>query len=89
MVTSLKQNITIDELTSNLPDAFGNFLKYCRRLEFEEEPNYDHCRQLFEDCLSKRGFIHDHFYDWLVKKTGNKINEKDYYDSKESLLSKD
>ena len=36
MICQLKEEISIDELTVNLPDAFGNFLKYCRRLEFEE-----------------------------------------------------
>ena len=81
MIQSLKEEISIDELTSNLPDAFGNFLKYCRRLEFEESPNYEHCRNLFIDCLTKRGHVHDDYYDWLMKKTGKKVDYADYYDS--------
>jgi len=81
MIRSLKEDITIDELTSDLPDAFCNFLRYCRRLEFEEAPNYDHCRNMFIDCLTKRGHVHDEYYDWLVKKTKHKIDSDDYYDS--------
>ena len=80
MILKLKEEITIDELTENLPDAFGNYLKYCRRLEFDEKPNYERCRKLFKDLLHKRNQVHDNHFDWLLKKTGTEIPATDYYD---------
>jgi hypothetical protein len=91
MIKKLKEEITINELTEGLPDAFKTFLKYCRRLEFDEEPNYDYCKNLFEECLAKRGHCNDDFYDWFLKKLGKKIPESDFYDyveySKDSIAT--
>ena len=55
LIRKLKEQITIDELTEGLPDAFNNFLKYSRRLEYDEEPNYKKCKALFDNCLTSRG----------------------------------
>ena len=80
MIKKLKEELTIDEICHNLPDAFCNFLKYCRRIEFEEKPNYNHCRGFFRDLLNKRGEVLDNYFDWILKKQGKEIPKTDYYD---------
>ena len=80
MIKKLKEDISVDQLSNDLPDAFSNYLKYCRRLEFDEKPNYDKCRKLFQDLLDKRNSVNDDYFDWLMKKTGKQIPESDYYD---------
>ena len=80
MILKLKEDITIDELTEGLPEAFNTYLKYCRRIEFDKEPDYKYCRRLFEDLLTKRGMFNDEYFDWFLKKLGKQIPETDLAD---------
>lgn len=42
-----KINTSIDELCINLPIIFNEYLKYCRALQFDENPDYDYILSLF------------------------------------------
>jgi len=53
-------------LCARLPNAFHKFLSYSRNLKFEEEPNYEYCRQLFEGDMADRGYEFDYQYSWVV-----------------------
>lgn len=44
-------------------DAFFEYLKYCRNLEFEEDPNYDYLINLFKKALSNCNLDEPDF-DW-------------------------
>ena len=79
MIKQIKEDISIEELTEGLPDSFCKYLKYCRRLEFEAKPNYEHCREMFKELMSRRNQVNDEYFDWLKKKTGAEIPENDYY----------
>ena len=80
MIKQLKEEITINELTKGLPEAFTKYLKYCRRIAFDDEPDYKYCRRLFEDLLTKRGMVNDDYFDWFLKKLGKPIPETDFAD---------
>lgn len=65
-----KQQISSAELCKGLPEQFQQFLDYSKQLKFEEEPNYEYCRDLFRQVLAKNGFKNDGLYDWILKRDG-------------------
>jgi hypothetical protein len=46
----------LTDLTKGVPAEFKEFMEYCRKLEFTEEPNYKHCIGLFDQCMKKNEF---------------------------------
>jgi len=44
---------SLEELCQNVPREFYDFMVYCRRLQFEEEPKYKYCTGLFMACLQR------------------------------------
>merc|ERR1719203_1476160 len=46
------------------PKEFEQYLKYCRKLKFAEEPDYHHLRQLFKKASKREGFTDDGVFDW-------------------------
>lgn len=42
-------------------------MRYVRKLDFFENPDYDYLRKLFYDLLAKNGWICDWHFDWTDK----------------------
>jgi len=59
-----KQKITALDLFHKLPLEFRTFFEHCRSLSFDDKPNYDHFRRLFDNLLVKEGFQNDVAFDW-------------------------
>jgi hypothetical protein len=51
-----KMEVSVDELTKGYPDEFKEFMIYCRKLQFTEDPNYNYILGLFEGCMKKNGW---------------------------------
>jgi len=43
-------------------------MNYARSLEYEQRPNYNKLRGLFERVLAQNGWEMDFQYDWIIKK---------------------
>ena len=61
-----KSSITVEELCEGLPEEVEEFLKYCRKLGFEHEPNYDYLRKLIRGLMDKGKMVFDYDFDWNV-----------------------
>jgi len=61
-----KQEITIDKLCESLPVEFGTYLKYCRKLKFDETPKYDYIKKLFTSLFESNGFTMTLSFDWVL-----------------------
>lgn len=61
-----KQQTSIKELCDGFPEEFGVYLSYCRKLGFEETPDYDHLRGLMTKVLQKIDAAEDNIYDWML-----------------------
>jgi hypothetical protein len=43
----------VDELCKGHPEEFREFMNYCRKLQFTEDPDYKYVLGLFEGCMKK------------------------------------
>lgn len=48
--------VTVDELCKGYPEEFREFMNYCRKLQFTEDPDYKYMIGLFEGCMKKNGY---------------------------------
>ena len=82
-VRDLKISTLPEELCSGLPKEFCDYIKYCRNLSFEQEPNYNYLKNLFLEIIKKNENISDAKYiklrqfSWM--KTDNKRISKIEY----------
>lgn len=51
-------------LAQDLLSEFYEYFRYCSKLSFDETPNYDYLRGLFQRRLQKECFEFDYQYDW-------------------------
>jgi len=61
-----KVHTPIEILCKGAPHEFIVYMNYCRRLRFEERPDYVYLRQLFQDLFVRESFLHDNIFDWNV-----------------------
>ena len=77
---------TPDILCANLPEEFVRLLKYARKLEFEDEPNYADIKSMFKNYIEKKGDIMDMVFDWEKRKEdndeSNEEEEEEYEEKK-------
>ena len=71
-----RQEISLEQMCQNLPKQFFEYLIYCRKLNFEEDPNYDYLRNLFENLMKEKNFINDMKFSWIKEKVYKKMNLK-------------
>ncbi|CAO2641407.1 Casein kinase I isoform gamma-2 [Lemmus lemmus] len=48
-------------------EEMATYLRYVRRLDFFEKPDYDYLRKLFTDLFDRSGYVFDYEYDWAGK----------------------
>jgi len=53
------------KLSSNIPPGIADFLKYIVKLKFEQEPDYDHLRNLLEKAIIKSGKSYDKTFSFM------------------------
>lgn len=90
-----KEQVPLDDLCAGFPDAFKDYLRKARALEFKERPDYEGLRKLFRDVRDKEGPAEDHNHQWfegdaskLVPLTpGVKLRQPDDMEPKRGLCS--
>lgn len=48
-------------------EEFATYLRYVRRLDFFERPDYNYLRKLFRDLFDRMGYVDDNEFDWTGK----------------------
>ncbi|XKL63992.1 hypothetical protein PGB90_006356 [Kerria lacca] len=59
-----KRATPIEVLCDGHPEEMATYLRYVRRLDFFETPDYEYLRKLFQGLFDKCGFINDSEFDW-------------------------
>ncbi|KAI7865355.1 kinase-like domain-containing protein [Spinellus fusiger] len=65
-----KQTTAVKDLCDHFPEEFGIYLHYVRKLGFEESPDYEFLRELFNKVLRRLGETDDAVYDWMLLNNG-------------------
>ena len=66
-IMEIKMNTTPEELCQGFPKQFENYIRYCRNLEYTENPEYNYLKKLFNEVL--KGYS-ENLFDWdIVNKT--------------------
>ncbi|CDW53199.1 casein kinase i isoform gamma [Trichuris trichiura] len=62
-----KRATPVEVLCEGFPEEFAIYLRYSRRLDFFETPDYDYCWELFKAVLDRNGWTYDNEFDWTIK----------------------
>ncbi|XP_030049412.1 casein kinase I isoform X5 [Microcaecilia unicolor] len=62
-----KRSTPIEVLCENFPEEMAAYLRYVRRLDFFEKPDYDYLKKLLTDLFDRKGYMFDYEYDWTGK----------------------
>ena len=72
--TKMKLTITEENLCKGLPNEFIQYMKYVKKLDFEQEPNYQYLIGLFTSILSKIEMKKNLTFFWMKQKSQIKKN---------------
>jgi hypothetical protein len=64
VILQSKQGSSIEDLCYALPAEFASFLIHARSLAFEDKPDYDGFRKIFEALLLREGPADANMFDW-------------------------
>jgi hypothetical protein len=70
----IKIDTPIDKLCAGLPTEFATYLAYTRGLRFEEEPDYNYCRHLFQEAMRTHGYTFDLAFDWIEEEESDAVS---------------
>ncbi|KAI9278062.1 kinase-like domain-containing protein [Sporodiniella umbellata] len=82
-----KQTTLIYDLCSGYPEEFGLYLQYARKLAFEEDPDYNYMRGLFDKVLESLGERDDGIYDWMLLNDGKGYEYRSAYYRRNTALA--
>ena len=69
-------------LCMGIPDEFENLLKYSRKLEFEEEPDYKGIKAMFKNYIINNGDTMNMEFEWNQNKSEESKEEEEEEDEK-------
>lgn len=53
LIGEVKMRTSVEKLCDGLPECFVSYIKYCKKLNFDEKPDYEYLKQLFKDTAKK------------------------------------
>lgn len=71
---NIKNTVTLEFLCQGLPRQFLDYMNYCRRLGFEENPDYAYLINLFQNFMKELEYEDDGQFDWVLQRI--KVEEK-------------
>lgn len=65
LIGNTKMCTPIESLCEGTPQCFMEYIKYCRALKFEENPDYNYMKKLFTDECTKQNIIPN--FEWTIE----------------------
>jgi len=72
LIYKKKASTSLNSLCEGFPEEFLIYLKYCRSLEFESDPDYKYLKRLFRSLQQKLNYTNDFKYDWFLDENERK-----------------
>ena len=85
IIKDIKLKFSEEKLCKGLSNEFIDYMKYVKKLEFEQEPDYKYLTDLFRAILSKIEFKKNITFFWIKQKSKEK--EKKVFENKENNIS--
>lgn len=67
LTTSCSAAFSLAAALCFVTEEMATYLRYVRRLDFFEKPDYDYLRKLFTDLFDRNSYVFDYEYDWVGK----------------------
>ena len=84
----MKKNIKPEELCEGIPKEMIDYIKNVKSLKFEEEPNYQYFKNLFDIILKKNDFnLEKNIFSWVKNSNSNTSNKLNSFSIKERKSS--
>ena len=64
-IYNLKKNLDYNIFCKGMPSEIIDYMKYCKDLAFEKDPDYEYLRNLFENALKRNNFENDLKFSWI------------------------
>ena len=64
-IKTTKADTSFETLLEGYPSEFVKYMRYSRNLAFDQKPDYQFLRKLFESVLHKNGWQEDSEFDWV------------------------
>lgn len=71
LISEKKMSTPVEVLCQGFPQEFVIYLNYARSLRFDDQPDYDYLRKLFQDLFKRKGYSFDMAFDWSNLKSGS------------------
>ena len=88
-IMEIKRDIQSKDLCKDCPEEFQKYIDYVRKLEYEQDPDYDMLKNLFKDILKQYEFEFDYYYDWSTNETIFDYKIFDNNDENKNILISD
>ena len=59
-----KEKSPMNKLCPCCPKEFELYMDYCKKLTFEQDPDYDYLKGLLKTVYTRDGYEYDNKYDW-------------------------
>ena len=79
-IMELKEEYNPDKLCEGLPEEFPTLLKYSRKLDFEEKPDYKNIKIMFKQLINANKQQMDWKFDWDIWDKNKKDDENNEND---------
>jgi hypothetical protein len=76
LIYKMKNSISTETLCKRLPKEMATYINYCKKLYFEQDPDYNYLKSLFYIILYQINQKNDLKFFWITDKLYNKIKSK-------------
>ena len=81
LIYKIKKFMKPELLFMNLPKETAEFFKYCKKLEYEQKPDYTYLKNLLLNILNYSNEKNDLNFSWVINYNNNNRNEISSYNN--------
>mmetsp|Transcript_33888 Transcript_33888/g.32987 ORF Transcript_33888/g.32987 Transcript_33888/m.32987 type:complete len:100 (-) Transcript_33888:21-320(-) len=69
-IMEVKRNTDMEDLCAHCPPEMLKYMRYCRNMEFDQNPDYNFIQKLFEDAFRRieTRHVEELEFDWNIRK---------------------